>query len=70
MCVYCLYLLHIYKYTYMHIYLRKICYKLNILIYTIHYMNINVVSKYVLYVCVLYIHPYIIKKKKKKLGCD
>ncbi len=49
----------VYKYTYIHVYIKKICYLyiLNIFIYNINYMNINV-CKYmsifhiILYVCV------------------
>ncbi len=55
----------VYKYTHIHVYIKKICYLyiLNLFIYNINYMNINV-CKYmsifhiILYVCVfIYIIP-------------
>ncbi len=44
MYVCCVYLLCIYKYTHMHVYISEKCYVyiLNIFIYKINYMNINI----------------------------
>ncbi len=44
MCVYCVYLLCIYKYTTMHVYISEklYFYILNIFIYNFNYMNINI----------------------------
>ncbi len=44
-CVYCVHLLCLYKYTHMHVYIKKkkkSVYTLNIFIYNIHFMNINI----------------------------
>ncbi len=68
MCVYCVYLLCICKYTHTCIYIiikNKLLYILNICIYDIIYMNINIdtlihVNIFKIYVCIyIYIYIYI-----------
>ncbi len=70
-CVPCIFILYIQKHTHTCLYVRQICYVyiLNIFIYNINYMNVNVFKIYTLCAClyiyimnIQYTHIYYINK--------